>query len=84
MKALAVVITTLLPVISLHAAQAPAAPVVAAGGMGQEQRLQLLERKVKALSAQVIRLDTLQRELQQLRGEIEVQNHAMDALKKRQ
>ncbi|MEJ1461875.1 MAG: tol-pal system protein YbgF [Candidatus Sedimenticola sp. (ex Thyasira tokunagai)] len=84
MKALAVVITTLLPVISLYAAQAPAAPVVTAGGMGQEQRLQLLERKVKALSAQVIRLDTLQRELQQLRGEIEVQNHAMDALKKRQ
>ncbi|MES9905018.1 MAG: tol-pal system protein YbgF [Sedimenticola sp.] len=84
MKALAVVVATLLPVISLHAAQAPAAPVVPVGGMGQEQRLQLLERKVKALSAQVIRLDTLQRELQQLRGEIEVQNHAMDALKKRQ
>ncbi|MES9856393.1 MAG: tol-pal system protein YbgF [Sedimenticola sp.] len=84
MKALAALIITLIPIISLQAAQAPAAPVVAAGGMGQEQRLQLLERKVKALSAQVIRLDTLQRELQQMRGEIEMQNHAMDALKKRQ
>jgi tol-pal system protein YbgF len=49
-----------------------------------EQRVSILERKVKTLSSLVLRMDTLQREVQQLRGEIEVQNHAMDALKKRQ
>lgn len=49
-----------------------------------EQRVDLLERKVRALSDLVLRLNTLQREVQQLRGEVEVQNHAVDALKKRQ
>jgi len=49
-----------------------------------EQRVQLLERKLKAMSSLVVQLDALQREVQQLRGEVEVQNHAMDALKKRQ
>ncbi|OOZ36111.1 tol-pal system protein YbgF [Solemya velesiana gill symbiont] len=49
-----------------------------------EQRVQVLERKVKAMSSLILRLDALQREVQQLRGEVELQNHAMDALKKRQ
>ncbi|MES9936812.1 MAG: tol-pal system protein YbgF [Sedimenticola sp.] len=49
-----------------------------------EQRVQILERKVKAMSNLILRLDALQREVQQLRGEVELQNHAMDALKKRQ
>ncbi len=49
-----------------------------------EQRVQLLERKLKAMSSLVVELGALQREVQQLRGEVEVQNHAMDALKKRQ
>ncbi|MEE9357210.1 tol-pal system protein YbgF [Candidatus Vondammii sp. HM_W22] len=51
---------------------------------GVEQRVDLLERKVRALSDLVLRLNTLQREVQLLRGEVEVQNHALDALKKRQ
>lgn len=49
-----------------------------------EQRVQILERKVGTISDLLLRLDTLQREVQQLRGEVELQNHTMDALKKRQ
>ena len=47
------------------------------------QRVQVLERRVQALSDLVLRVDSLQREVQQLRGELELQNHAMEALKKR-
>ncbi|WP_428605626.1 tol-pal system protein YbgF [Sedimenticola sp.] len=50
----------------------------------QARQIELLERKLAAMSDLVLRVDALQREVQQLRGEIEVQNHAMDALKKRQ
>jgi len=50
----------------------------------QLQRIELLERRLSAMSDLVLQVDALQREVQQLRGEIEVQNHAMDALKKRQ
>jgi len=50
----------------------------------QSRKIELLERKLAAMTDLVLRVDALQREVQQLRGEIEVQNHAMDALKKRQ
>lgn len=50
----------------------------------QSRKIELLERKLAAMADLVLRVDALQREVQQLRGEIEVQNHAMDALKKRQ
>lgn len=50
----------------------------------QSRQIELLERKLASMSDLVLRVDALQREVQQLRGEIEVQNHAMDALKKRQ
>lgn len=50
----------------------------------QARQIEVLERKLAAMSDLVLRVDALQREVQQLRGEIEVQNHAMDALKKRQ
>ena len=49
-----------------------------------QQRVDVLERQVRALSDMVLRLDTLTREMQQLRGEVELQSHAMDALKERQ
>ena len=49
-----------------------------------EQRLGLLERRVGTLTELMLRMDVLQREIQQMRGEMELQNHAMDALKKRQ
>jgi tol-pal system protein YbgF len=63
-----------------------ALPLLAAEpqGAGLEQRVDLLERKLRAMSDLVLRMDALQREVQSLRGEVEVQNHAMDALKKRQ
>ncbi len=50
----------------------------------QMRRIELLERRLSAMSDLVLQVDALQREVQQLRGEIELQNHAMDALKKRQ
>lgn len=49
-----------------------------------EQRIQVLERQINALSGMVPRLEALQREVQQLRGEVELQGNAMSALKKQQ
>lgn len=49
-----------------------------------QQRIEVLERKVRVISELVLRLDSLQREVQQLRGEVEVQNHALESMKKRQ
>ncbi|MEW7976946.1 MAG: tol-pal system protein YbgF [Candidatus Sedimenticola endophacoides] len=60
-----------------------ATPALAAE-LSLEQRVDILERKAAVISDLLLRLDTLQREVQQLRGEVEVQNHAMDALKQRQ
>lgn len=69
----------LMPFQALLAQQRPAAPE-----QTPLQRIELLERRLSAMSDLVLQVDALQREVQQLRGEIEVQNHAMDALKKRQ
>ncbi|MEN8178992.1 MAG: tol-pal system protein YbgF [Pseudomonadota bacterium] len=51
-----------------------------------EQRLERLERILRnqSLSDIVLQLQQLQQEVQQLRGEVELQNHTMDALNKRQ
>jgi len=51
-----------------------------------EQRLQRLERILKnqSLADIVLKLQQLQQEVQQLRGEVELQNHTMDALNTRQ
>jgi len=49
-----------------------------------QQRIEVLERKVRVISELVLRLDSLQREVQQLRGEVEVQNHALESMKQRQ
>ncbi|MCB1760535.1 MAG: tol-pal system protein YbgF [Gammaproteobacteria bacterium] len=57
------------------------APVLAAD---LEQRVQVLERQVGALSQLVLRMESLQREVQQLRGEVELQENAMESLRKRQ
>lgn len=48
------------------------------------QRIEVLERQVKVLSGLVLRLDALQHEVQQLRGEVELQGNAMTTLKKQQ
>lgn len=49
-----------------------------------DQRVELLERRMNALSNIVLRLDALQREVQQLRGDLEEQKHAMEAMKQQQ
>ena len=49
-----------------------------------EQRVQLLERRINTISSMVLRLDSLQQEMQQLRGDVEIQNHAMERMKQRQ
>jgi len=57
------------------------------GGQGSlEQRVSRLERKLKSqgLVDMLSRIDQLQSEVERLRGEIEVQNHSIDELKRRQ
>jgi len=51
-----------------------------------EQRLQQLERKLenKGLVDLLIRLENLQKEMQDLRGEVELQSHTLESIKKRQ
>jgi len=49
-----------------------------------EQRIQLLERRINTISNIVLRLDSLQQEMQQLRGDVELQNHDMERMKQRQ
>lgn len=68
----------------LLAAPAMAANPPASSPMTLEQRITVLERKVKALSELSFRLDALQREVQQLRGEVEVQSHTLEEMKQRQ
>ena len=51
-----------------------------------EQRLQQLERKLdnKGLVDLLIRLESIQNEMQILRGELELQTHTLESIKKRQ
>ncbi|MCF6283023.1 MAG: tol-pal system protein YbgF [Candidatus Polarisedimenticolaceae bacterium] len=51
-----------------------------------EQRIGTLERRLRnqSMADIVLTLQRLQQEVQQLRGEVELQNHTMDALKKQQ
>ena len=75
------------PLLILALAGSLAAPLPLAAQAPQqslEQRVQVLERRVRALSDLVLRMDRLQQEVQQLRGEIEVQNHTIETMKKRQ
>ncbi|HEC16497.1 MAG TPA: tol-pal system protein YbgF [Sedimenticola sp.] len=67
-----------------------AAPVTGSGGPrpqaapSVEDRLQLLERRMQALTDILISLERLQQEVQDLRGDLELQNHSLETLKKRQ
>lgn len=51
-----------------------------------EQRIERLERLLdsKGLVEMLIKLESLQKEVQTLRGEIELQNHTLESIKKRQ
>jgi len=63
-----------------------AVPAWSAGKAELEVRVQQLERKLdsRGLVELFEQVSTLQKELQQLRGELEVQSHDMEGLKKRQ
>lgn len=63
---------------------AAAGPASAEGDI--ESRVQRLERLLdsQSLVEMVTRLDQLQREVQQLRGQVEEQNHVIEGLKRRQ
>ena len=66
-------LAVLLPVTSL-----------AANGLSTEQRLERLERRVATVTDLTLRLDALQRENRQLRGEIETLNHQIQQLERKQ
>ena len=66
-------LAVLLPVTSL-----------AANGLNTEQRLERLERRVATVTDLTLRLDALQRENRQLRGEIETLNHQIRQLERKQ
>jgi tol-pal system protein YbgF len=66
-------LAVLLPVTSL-----------AANGLTTEQRLERLERRVATVSDLTLRLDAMQRENRQLRGEIETLNHQIQQLERKQ
>ena len=63
-----------------------AAAVAANNGQTLEQRLQRIERMLQnqSLADLVLQLQQLQREVQQLRGDVELQKHTMDAMSRRQ
>ncbi len=61
--------------------QTKANPPVA---LSVEDRLQLIERRMQALTDILMRLDRIQQEMQQLRGDTEMQAHTLKSLKKRQ
>ncbi|HED51967.1 MAG TPA: tol-pal system protein YbgF [Gammaproteobacteria bacterium] len=62
------------------------APVWSASKAELETRIQQLERKLdsRGLMEMFDQVSTLQKEVRQLRGELEVQSHEMESLKKRQ
>ena len=59
-----------------------AAPVVTA--QSTQERLERLERRVKSLTEIMLRIDRVQKEMRELRGEVEVQAHALETMRKRQ
>ena len=65
---------------------ANAAVMAADNGQTLEQRLQRIERMLQnqSLADLVLQLQQLQREVQQLRGDVELQKHTMDAMSRRQ
>ncbi len=66
--------------------QASSEPITAKRKMGVDERLQRLERLINSqgLVDLLLKLESLQKEVQQLRGDVEVQTHIANDLKKRQ
>jgi len=72
------------PVIRSSVQASPQAEVNRPVDLSVEDRLQLMERRMQALTDILMHLDRIQQEMQQLRGDVEVQGHALESLKKRQ
>jgi tol-pal system protein YbgF len=65
------------------AAHALAAPAPAAN-LSETQRIQILERRVNTLSQLALRLDVVEQENRQLRGEIETLQHRIQQMQRKQ
>ncbi|VAW91612.1 TPR repeat containing exported protein; Putative periplasmic protein contains a protein prenylyltransferase domain [hydrothermal vent metagenome] len=67
-------------------AQISSSPITTKSKMGVDERLQRLERLMNSqgLVDLLLKLESLQKEVQQLRGDVELQTHTTNGLKKRQ
>lgn len=85
MKKLSLALAMTVALMSAHAVSAEKKPVTA-GSPNLEQRLGRLERILRnqSLADIILQLQQLQQEVQQLRGEVELQKHSMDAMSRRQ
>ncbi|MBA1445892.1 MAG: tol-pal system protein YbgF [Chromatiales bacterium] len=85
MKKLSLALAMAVALMSAHAVSAEKKPVTA-GTPNLEQRLGRLERILRnqSLADIILQLQQLQQEVQQLRGEVELQKHSMDAMSRRQ
>ncbi len=81
MKKLSLALVMSVALMSAHAVSAEKKPVPSL-----EQRLERLERILRnqSLADIILQLQQLQQEVQQLRGEVELQKHSMDAMSRRQ
>lgn len=79
-------ITRTLTILSISVALLWADVSLAAKQMSDQARIQRLERLLesKGLVDLLIRLENLQKEVQLLRGEVELQTHTLESIKKRQ
>lgn len=59
-------------------------PVYSAGTTSIDTRVERLERRISRLTDLMLQVDALKRENSELRGQIELQNNAFEALKRRQ
>ena len=55
-----------------------------AGSVPLDTRVERLERRISGLSEMLMQLDALKRENSELRGQVELQNHTIESLKRRQ
>ncbi|HSH30950.1 MAG TPA: tol-pal system protein YbgF [Thiohalobacter sp.] len=74
------------PIVLILTAMLAAAPAAQARDGDLDQRVQRLEQLMQSrgLMEMLTRLEQLQREVQELRGQVEVQGHTLEQLKKRQ
>ncbi|QYZ67691.1 MAG: hypothetical protein OI74_00700 [Gammaproteobacteria bacterium (ex Lamellibrachia satsuma)] len=85
MKKLSLALVMSVALLSAHVVSAEKKPTTA-GSPSLEQRLERLERILRnqSLADIILQLQQLQQEVQQLRGEVELQKHSMDAMSRRQ